>query len=624
MTQPRRVAATTLAKRVAFERCQPKAGGEIGYRVRFDDSTSASTRLVFATDGLLLREAIYDPSLKQYDWIVLDEAHERSLNTDVLFGVIKRALKLRNKPGKIGLRVVVMSATIDVELFRTFFDALVMQVEGRQHPVDVWFLPTPIEDRVDACARSALQIHHDEPLPGDILIFLAGKDEIDACCQALKRSKENLIVCPLHASLPGSVQMKAFERASEGFRKIVVATNVAETSVTVDGVKFVVDSGVSKIKKRDKTVGIKKLAICPIAKSQAWQRCGRAGREAAGKCFRMYTETEFERMREDAEPEILRVDLSEVVMQLLALGVNNVAEFDFIQRPDKRALTEALTELNTLGAIAMNTVKGHLELTSKGRRMSALPVEPMYANLLLKAVELNCVRQVAGIVAMGGGVESPFYGQGDEANAARRKWTNPSGDHLTGLAVLDEFEAEYKRGTWKQFVKDNFLRGEVLLQALDARKQLVEICKGFRSEAGQEVEDFVIEPTTVQRCLATGLAARVAKKVGKSEYEPLLGGTKNGAKAFIHPSSVLSMLNLRPEYVVFDEMLVTSKVYLRGVSAVEDAGWLAQDQPSTFKQVPLTAGSTSSASENDAAIKKRIQERNALKMSRSHAVDSSI
>jgi len=236
-------------------------------------------------------------------------------------------------------------------------------------------------------------------------------------------------------------------------------------------------------------------------------------------------------------------------------------------------------------------------------------------------VEMNCVDEIAGIVAMGGGVESPFYGQGEEANAARRKWTNAYGDHLTSLAVLDAYTEAVQQSSAKQFVRENFVRGEVLHQAMQARQQLVDICKDFSSASSGSVGPTTLDSMTVKKCLACGMSTHVARRVGKSEYEPVFRGTKgtsgNKGTAFLHPSSTLSMIGVRPEYIVYDEILVTSKTYLRGVSAVEDPAWLTQDQPELFRQVP--AGG--SGDDNKAVAEKKQQERNEKKQSRAVLID---
>ncbi|KAH9261631.1 hypothetical protein BASA81_000287 [Batrachochytrium salamandrivorans] len=571
VTQPRRVAAITLAKRVSFERKEPKFGqGAVGYRVRFQNQTCGATRLIFSTDGLLVREAMHDPMLSNYDFIVLDEVHERSLNTDLLFGVVKRALATRNAK-RITFRVVVMSATVDLDLFQKYFSASVLLCEGRQHPVDVLYLKEASLDRVQDSIRAVLQVHADEKLEetGGILLFLSGKEEIESVCRALEQTKlPELLVCALHASLPHELQLRAFERAKPGMRKIVVSTNVAETSVTVDGIQFVIDSGVCKVKRSlgGGGGGMKKLSVVAISKSQAVQRAGRAGRELPGKCFRLYPEDTYEKMLINLLPEIQRVDLAEVVMQLLALGVSNLATFDFLQRPDPAQLKQALATLTQLHAISIGT--NGLLLTERGKQMSEFPLEPVYAALLLSALGTNCVSSMCGIVAMECGVELPFFGLGKDAQQAKKKWISPKGDHFTALHLLDEFES---CGTSTQrFCRENFCRLEVLNQAKQARAELVKLCNKFTPTSsgmatvsigkGEDEEDVI-------QCLVKGTVSRIAKRVQRSEYEILASGDR----VFIHPSCSLSLLNLRPDFVVFDEILVTSKTYLRGVSGVSEA-----------------------------------------------------
>ncbi|KDD73418.1 hypothetical protein H632_c2196p0, partial [Helicosporidium sp. ATCC 50920] len=340
-TQPRRVAALSIAQRVAEERgCQ--VGEEVGYRIRFDDCSGPRTRVLYSTDGMLVREAMADPLLQKYGVVVLDEAHERTLATDLLFGVCKAALARRSD-----LRLVVMSATLDAERFLSFFpDSRAAYVPGRQFPVEVFYTRQPEQSYVDAAVHAALQIHESEA-EGDLLVFLTGQEEIEACERLVRRRVEAqklppLAVAPLFASLAPDRQLLAFRPAPPGARKLVLSTNLAETSVTVPGVRFVIDSGVVKASAFSARAGAECLAVVPVSQAAARQRSGRAGRTAPGKCFRLYTEQAFAALAPSTPPEMVRSPLATVVLQLKALGVRDLTEFEFLDPPPRPALLRAL------------------------------------------------------------------------------------------------------------------------------------------------------------------------------------------------------------------------------------------------------------------------------------------
>lgn len=393
-TQPRRVAAMSVARRVA-EEMDVVLGEQVGYRIRFEDvSTPGTTLLKFCTDGSLLREAQTNPSLDPYSVIMLDEAHERTLDTDILFGLLKEILKARKS-----LKVVVMSATLDAGKFQTYFNAPIIHVPGRVHPVEILYTPKPEADYFEAAARTVLQIHATEPA-GDILLFLTGEEEIDQMKKALERDSMSmrekcgeLMVVPLYSSLPPNQQQRIFEPApgprypgGPSGRKCVIATNVAETSITIDGIVYVVDPGFSKQKVYNPRSRVESLLVSPISKASAKQRAGRAGRTQPGKCFRLYTEISFmQDLVEQTYPEILRSNLGSVVLTLLKLGVEDLVHFDFMEPPAPETLMRALEQLNFLEALSDEG-----QLTPTGELMAEFPLDPALAKMVVDSATHQC------------------------------------------------------------------------------------------------------------------------------------------------------------------------------------------------------------------------------------------
>jgi len=359
-TQPRRVAAMSVAKRVADE-MDVVLGEQVGYTIRFEDITSNKTLLKYMTDGMLLREAMNDPILSRYNVIILDEAHERTVSTDVLLGLLKEVLAKRKS-----LRLVVMSATLDAGKFQDYFDgAPLMKVPGRLHPVEIFYTPEPERDYLEAAYRTVMQIHMCEE-EGDILLFLTGEQEIEDACKKVTEEGRKLgpeygeIKClPLYSSLPPQMQQRIFEAApppkrtgGPPGRKVIVSTNIAETSLTIDGIVYVIDPGFSKQKVYNPRIRVESLLVTPISKASAQQRAGRAGRTKPGKAFRLYTENAFKKeLIEQTYPEILRSNLSGVVLHLKKLGIDDLVHFDFMDPPAPETLMRALELLNYLGAL---------------------------------------------------------------------------------------------------------------------------------------------------------------------------------------------------------------------------------------------------------------------------------
>ncbi|XP_020815190.1 pre-mRNA-splicing factor ATP-dependent RNA helicase DHX15 isoform X2 [Drosophila serrata] len=403
-TQPRRVAAMSVAQRVS-EEMDVNLGEEVGYSIRFEDCSSAKTLLKYMTDGMLLREAMSDPMLEQYQVILLDEAHERTLATDILMGVLKEVIRQRND-----LKLVVMSATLDAGKFQQYFDnAPLMNVPGRTHPVEIFYTPEPERDYLEAAIRTVIQIHMCEEIEGDILMFLTGQEEIEEACKRIKREIDNLgseigeLKCiPLYSTLPPNLQQRIFEAApppnANGAigRKVVVSTNIAETSLTIDGVVFVIDPGFAKQKVYNPRIRVESLLVSPISKASAQQRAGRAGRTRPGKCFRLYTEKAFKNeMQDNTYPEILRSNLGTVVLQLKKLGIDDLVHFDFMDPPAPETLMRALELLNYLAALDDDG-----NLTDLGAVMSEFPLDPQLAKMLIASCQHNCSNEILSITAM--------------------------------------------------------------------------------------------------------------------------------------------------------------------------------------------------------------------------------
>ncbi len=413
-TQPRRVAAMSVAARVAQE-MGVELGDEVGYSIRFEDVTSEKTKIKYMTDGVLLRETLVEEDLDRYSCVIMDEAHERSLNTDVLFGVLKKVVARRRD-----FRLIVTSATLDSGKFAAFFgSAPVFKIPGRTFPVDVLFSKTPQEDYVDAAVKQAMAVHLGHP-PGDVLIFMTGQEEIEATCFALQERLDHLgeeipplMILPIYSTLPSDLQAKIFDKAPDGTRKCIVSTNIAETSLTVDGIIYVIDTGYVKMKVYNSKVGMDALTVYPCSQAGANQRAGRAGRTGPGTCWRLFTESAFaHEMLQTTVPEIQRTNLANVVLLLKSLNVQDVGDFDFMDPPPAENIAAASYQLWILGALGDNGA-----LTKLGRRMAEFPLDPSLAKMLLVGEEMRCSEEVLTVVSMLS-VPSVFFRPPDRAEEA--------------------------------------------------------------------------------------------------------------------------------------------------------------------------------------------------------------
>jgi pre-mRNA-splicing factor ATP-dependent RNA helicase DHX15/PRP43 len=584
-TQPRRVAATSIAQRVADE-MDVQLGKEVGYTIRFEDvSDPYTTVLKFLTDGMLLREAMHDPLLMRYSAIVLDECHERTLATDVIMGLLMEILPKRKKGSEHGeLKVVVMSATLDAEKFQEYFhNAPLLKVPGRTFPVEVFYTAKPERNYVEAAVRTTLHIHQCEA-PGDILVFLTGEQEIEQACEELReksRSMEaELVVYPLYSSLPPEQQRKIFSEApgprtpgGPPGRKVVVSTNIAETSLTIDGIVYVVDPGFSKQKVYNPRIRVESLLVSPISRASAKQRSGRAGRTRPGKCFRLYTEKSFhDDLQETTYPEILRSKMSNVVLTLKKLGIDDLVHFDFLDPPAPETLMRALELLNYLGAL-----DDEGEMTDLGYQMSELPLDPQLAKLILISPDYGCSAEIVSIVACLS-VPQIFLRPREtakQADEAKAQFTHHESDHLTLLRAYNEHslipDKEKKQWCW-----DNFISERSMISANNVRNQLIGIMKRLDVQlVSSDVKgDGSFSSMDIRKALTAGMFMQVAYRQRSGEYLTV----KDNQHVYIHPSSVV---NNRPEWVIFEEFALTTKNYIRTVT-VTNVDWLVELAPHYF------------------------------------------
>jgi len=586
VTQPRRVAAITVAQRVAVE-MGVDCGSKVGYVVRFDDhSTPGQTKIKYMTDGMLLREAILDPLLKKYSVVILDEAHERTVQTDVLFGVVKAAQKARKCTdlSLSPLRVVVMSATMDVDHFANYFNAApVLYVEGRQHKVDVKYAVETQKDYVYASLVSLFQLHREAPLNEAILIFLTGQEEIEsvvASAKALAQDPSNELekmeIVALYASLPQHLQLRAFNKAPPNCRKVVVSTNIAETSVTIQGIRHVIDTGKVKAKSFNPTSGLDLLKVHNVSKAQAWQRTGRAGREASGTCYRLFSENDYRSLPDSTVPEIQRCNLASVLLSIVAMGIKDVRHFDFIDRPSQESIDKAIETLVLLGALNKTGESTTYSISEAGKQMSAFPLDPKLAKVLLASKTHRCSEEVLTIVAMLS-TDSVFLSPAqkkDEAEASKIKFQSNEGDHITLLNVWRAYKSSNQNKDW---CYQNFINARNMRNAAEIRAQLRGLCEQSNIPLIACGRD---NTAAIRKAFASGFFMNAAELNPRDprEFQTLVPPKQT---AIIHPSSALFRAN--PSAVIYNELVKTNKCYMRDVLVVDPA-WLTELVPKKGKE----------------------------------------
>ncbi|KAL2643858.1 hypothetical protein R1flu_011445 [Riccia fluitans] len=600
-TQPRRVAAMSVAKRVA-EEFGCRLGEEVGYAIRFEDCTGPETVIKYMTDGMLLREILIDEDLNAYSVIMLDEAHERTIHTDVLFGLLKSLVKKRPD-----LRLIVTSATLDAEKFSGyFFNCPIFTIPGRTFPVEILYTKQPETDYLDAALITVMQIHLTEP-EGDILLFLTGQEEIDTACQILyERMKglgpnvPELIILPVYSALPSEMQTRIFEPPPPGTRKVVVATNIAEASLTIDGIYYVIDPGFAKQNVFNPKLGLDSLVITPISQASARQRAGRAGRTGPGKCYRLYTESAYRNeMLPTTVPEIQRINLGMTTLNMKAMGINDLLSFDFMDPPPPQALISAMEQLFSLGALDEEGL-----LTKLGRKMAEFPLEPPLSKMLLASVDLGCSDEILTIISMLQ-AQNIFYRPREkqaQADQKRAKFFQPEGDHLTLLAVYEAWKAKNFSGPW---CFENFVQSRSLRRAQDVRKQLLSIMDRYKLDVVSAGKNF----TRIRKAICAGFFFHAGRKDPQEGYRTLV----ENQPVYIHPSSAL--FQRQPDWVIYHELVMTTKEYMREVTLV-DPKWLVELAPRFFKVADPTKLSKRKRQERIEPLYDRYHEPNSWRLSK--------
>ena len=622
ITQPRRIAAISISQRVA-EEMNTKLGDLVGYSVRFKEKMSNKTKIKFVTDGMLVRECILDKQLSKYKYIILDEIHERSIHTDILMMICKDLII--NKKRK-DLKIIIMSATLNPKKYMDYFNTnTLIKIEGRRYPVKVYNISEEennnnknnlinknikendyydlISKYIDRCLNCILQIilsDEEEKKHGDILVFLPGQEDIEDLQELLLNKKEEIInefpekkiefkILPLFGSLPSNQQMKIFRPLKNKFgkniRKIILSTNIAETSLTIKNIKFVIDSGFFKMRKFYPKLNIDTLKITPISKNSALQRSGRTGRESSGNCYRLYTQKEYNNFTENTEPEIQRINLRNISLQLFSIGYNDFNNIDFIDKPPKENFNNAYEELILLGAIEND--ENH-KITEFGKKMSILPMDPIYSIILINALNNEYNEVFEDIVSIISILQSDniFYNQNSKKEIIekkREKYIDSCSDHLTLRNIFKEYKNTNNK---EQFCKENYLNDKALSKSMEIFKQLIGYLKKikineYKNDEKMEINDKITQIDNyldslknegidnnenknklILKCLLTGYFNNIAKFTNDNFFNTI----KGNQLCKIHPTSVLikkPKLGKQYGYLIFNEIIITSKKYIK-------------------------------------------------------------
>ncbi|HAS6192290.1 TPA: ATP-dependent RNA helicase HrpA [Vibrio vulnificus] len=560
-TQPRRLAARSVANRIA-EEMETQLGDFVGYKVRFNDQISENTQIKLMTDGILLAEIQHDRFLNQYDTIIIDEAHERSLNIDFILGYLKELL-----PRRPDLKVIITSATIDPERFSNHFGgAPIIEVSGRTYPVETRYRPLGGETEDDRDQLEGIFDAVDELCDeglGDILIFMNGEREIRDTADALaKRKLKDTEIVPLYARLSAGEQNKIFQPHTG--RRIVLATNVAETSLTVPGIKYVIDPGTARISRYSYRTKVQRLPIEPVSQASANQRKGRCGRVQEGICIRLYSEDDFNSRPEFTDPEILRTNLASVILQMTALGLGDIEAFPFVEAPDKRNILDGVRLLEELGAINSNAKDPKKRLTAVGKQLARLPIDPRLARMVLEAPRFGCLKEVM-IIAAALSIQDPRERPSDKQQSAddkHRRFYHEDSDFLTFVNVWNHIQKQQKALSGNQFrrqCKDDYLNYLRVREWQDVYFQIHQSMREMEFKLNSEPGSY----DAVHSAILTGLLSHIGMKdQEKNEYH----GARN-ARFHIFPGS--GLFKKQPKWVMSAELVETSKLWGRIIAKIQ-------------------------------------------------------
>ncbi|EGQ8085632.1 ATP-dependent RNA helicase HrpA [Vibrio vulnificus] len=560
-TQPRRLAARSVANRIA-EEMETQLGDFVGYKVRFNDQISENTQIKLMTDGILLAEIQHDRFLNQYDTIIIDEAHERSLNIDFILGYLKELL-----PRRPDLKVIITSATIDPERFSNHFGgAPIIEVSGRTYPVETRYRPLGGETEDDRDQLEGIFDAVDELCDeglGDILIFMNGEREIRDTADALaKRKLKDTEIVPLYARLSAGEQNKIFQPHTG--RRIVLATNVAETSLTVPGIKYVIDPGTARISRYSYRTKVQRLPIEPVSQASANQRKGRCGRVQEGICIRLYSEDDFNSRPEFTDPEILRTNLASVILQMTALGLGDIEAFPFVEAPDKRNILDGVRLLEELGAINSNAKDPKKRLTAVGKQLARLPIDPRLARMVLEAPRFGCLKEVM-IIAAALSIQDPRERPSEKQQSAddkHRRFYHEDSDFLTFVNLWNHIQKQQKALSGNQFrrqCKDDYLNYLRVREWQDVYFQIHQSMREMEFKLNSEPGSY----DAVHSAILTGLLSHIGMKdQEKNEYH----GARN-ARFHIFPGS--GLFKKQPKWVMSAELVETSKLWGRIIAKIQ-------------------------------------------------------